>query len=572
MKIYYNQQGKQRANGNGLNTIVINSDTNETFDCSRIFYKDKSLGFFDSNIEMNLVRIAVGMFAESNITNFDISLYNLEDGTEMFCNCVDLVTFKPSEMRLLQSPRMFLNCKNIKDFKWENRDYKLQNAEQMFAYSSLKVYNPYLDDFFMPRVTNAKSMFEGCEQLEEANIGARLYGVTEFDGRNMFKNCPNLKKFSGCLTIDGQKLDGMFSGCNNLEEFTLELKDFHKDETIIVDGVEQKKHYSALERLSSLFDDDYFTSDKKESIKKMSLDVVGEKDDDKYLRQIFQNNKGLVELTLDVSPYISETSLSYVYDVEYISNGDSLFEGCSNLTNVNGSLDLTSAYNLFKGCNLSKDGLKNVSNLLGNGSQEIIFNKDTEDEYSYQYLNQVTLGCNEEVKDIIKEEAETLANDREWIVTSNVKPLGEEDSYYAYLKILGTKTDFANDEIAKAHKANYKVKVTFKAGIFATILGRSGSLTFYFIMDDDAEYYASPEEFGPEIKGESELKSYSSSFPTIKKADGSIDVSLTRINMWYDESFRYTKLYKSNATEKSISKIELTNLITGETTRIAKVK
>jgi hypothetical protein len=42
--------------------------------------------------------------------------------------------------------------------------------------------------------------------------------------------------------------------------------------------------------------------------------------------------------------------------------------------------------------------------------------------------------------------------------------------------------------------------------------------------------------------------------------------------MWYNEIFRYTKLYKSKATEKAISKIELTNLITGETTIIAKVK
>ena len=286
-------------------------------------------------------------------------------------------------MRLTQGSKMFYNCSNIQGFQWVERDYKLENGQQMFAFSSLRKYNPYLDDFFIPKITNASRMFEGCKVLEEANIGGRMYGTTSFDASYMFKDCVNLKKFSGCLTVDGQVLTRMFEGCDNLEEFTLELKDYHRDTTKTEDGVTYPVHYSAMQRFSNLFEEDYFTSDKRESIKKMSLDIVCEAGDEVYLRQIFQNNKGIVDLKLDVTPYISQSEFDFIYNVSYISDGDEMFSGCSNLTVVDGSLDLTSAYNMFKGCNLSKDGLKKVSNLLGNGSQEIIFNKDTEDEYSY---------------------------------------------------------------------------------------------------------------------------------------------------------------------------------------------
>ena len=529
MKIFYSKDGKQ----SGV-TLIHNSDEKEPSTCNYIFYKDKTCNEMHGKHEVSSLKHAEYMFSDSSITSYSANSYNLSYGKGMFCNCENLTSFTGDISNVEDASEMFCNCENIENFTQNTELFKLKNANKMYYNSSLKQFNAFDESYFCSKLEDCTSMFENCKQLEKVNIGERNYNQEVFIADNLCKNCTNLTTFTGSFTVSGQSFDGALSGCNNLKDLSIELKN------------------ADVNDFYSLFDASYFDDNHYKKINNLTLELIAGNDDVEKFSKILQDNTGLKSVYLKVTPKISTDEYNFV-TLDYIKNGDNLFKGCTNLSYVDGDMQVTSAKGMFSDCKLNAEGLKNVYNFLGYGGIEKKIKKNEkgywvditpEDDLelleqeekldTYFYLSEISLGCDESVKEnnILTSEIANII-DKEWIVSCNVKPdyeyiepeiegetgtwVENNNNYYCYCKFLGQKSDIGKsslsvekaDELAQTYNATHSI--TVKGKLRHPLLSRltGYKLIMYFIFKEGMTYYNSPIEYGGNIKGEAEEKCYS---------------------------------------------------------------
>ena len=153
------------------------------------------------------------MFKETKITSFDYDLKSLTNGTGMFSNCSNLVSFNCDDLSTLTNGgSMFLNCTNLTSF--ESDLSSLTEGTAMFA-SCTNIMSFKSD---LSNLMTGYNMFRACSNLTTFN--SNLSSLT--NGDSMFYYCSNLTSFTSDLSslTNG---DSMFYYCSNLTSFISDL-------------------------------------------------------------------------------------------------------------------------------------------------------------------------------------------------------------------------------------------------------------------------------------------------------------------------------------------------------------
>lgn len=286
--------------------------------------------------------ISVADFEFNSVTNM----------TEMFNGSgAEVITFPGNS----GYPLTFSNVNQISGM--------FQNCKSLTTINGLK-------NASFPLVTDASSMFGGCESLTNADFDLNLPIATTI--ANMFSNCKSLKSAEmdlNCPLVEN--ISGLFNGCTSLSEADLELKFNMVTEA---NGI-----FSGCTSLSTVALD--IDLPKANSVKNLfsgcsALETVDlilnakQATDVGYLFSGCSRLKTIDNLVLKIPEATnidnlfngcsSLTDLSLNLSLKHVTNANNLFNGCSKLENVDLKLDLTAATNvtnMFKDCT----GLKTIT-------------------------------------------------------------------------------------------------------------------------------------------------------------------------------------------------------------------
>ena len=150
----------------------------------------------------------IGSEKETGVWELDLSSLDTSNVTNMwavFGNCssltnLDLSGFNTSNVTSMSN--MFIHCSSLTGLD--------------------------LSNFNTSNVTTMTNMFSGCTSMETLTLGTNFVGTKLIDTFYMFLDCSsltslNLSNFNTPVLMNA---GGMFSGCGNLENLTLDLDDF----------------------------------------------------------------------------------------------------------------------------------------------------------------------------------------------------------------------------------------------------------------------------------------------------------------------------------------------------------
>ena len=193
-------------------TLYGNIQCEKIKDGSRLFYNCNELVSFTS--DLSSLTNGNSMFSYSEkLAEFSSDLSSLTDGNSMFMICSNLTTFSSDLSSLTNGSNMFKCCTNLASFSSDLPS--LTDSGDMFYYcDNLTIFSSDLSS-----LTNGYYMFYGCDNL--TIFSSDLSSLT--NGYCMFYGCDNLKSFN-CTNFS--KVDHAmytFYGCTNLTSFSSDL-------------------------------------------------------------------------------------------------------------------------------------------------------------------------------------------------------------------------------------------------------------------------------------------------------------------------------------------------------------
>ncbi|MBO5827340.1 MAG: leucine-rich repeat protein [Paludibacteraceae bacterium] len=180
-------------------------------DGSYLFSECDNLITFNS--DLSSLETAEGMFYRSrSLTDFNSDLSLLYSGAHMFRECTNLKTFNSDLGLLTQGVQMFSECGNLITFNSDlssltDGSYMFENCRKLTSFS------PEL-----PSLTDGYSMFYECTALTAFNSDLSNLTTGDF----MFGRCGNLESFNSDLSslTNGHS---MFYDCEHLNNFESNL-------------------------------------------------------------------------------------------------------------------------------------------------------------------------------------------------------------------------------------------------------------------------------------------------------------------------------------------------------------
>lgn len=189
--------------------------------------KNLSLSYFFSGLS-SLVKIQ--HFVAKNIVNTSkmfaychnlkkipkLDTSKVTDMSEMFSDCRSLLNAPALDTSMVRNmDRMFYRCVQLENFPNYKTD-KVLSAEQMFVScdslsGKIKISN-------LSSCKNIEGMFAGCENIEEIEL-TQTDNITNYSA--LCSRCTALKKFSVSSTRCGEKFSDMFSDCSSLEKVSV---------------------------------------------------------------------------------------------------------------------------------------------------------------------------------------------------------------------------------------------------------------------------------------------------------------------------------------------------------------
>lgn len=259
-----------------MTSMFTNSSSLETLDLSSFNTKKVTnmYDMFNGATNLRSIKLPKGFIGSSvtylkamfkdctSLTELNLSgsnAENVKDMSEMFDGCralskLVLTDFKTEQVTTMES--MFCNCSKL-----ETLDVSSFNTENvttmggMFSHcSSLRSLN--LTGFNTANVTEMSSMFKNCSSLRSLDLSS--FNTRKVTGMQcMFEGCTNLESidFSSFDTENMTSMIAMFSSCTKLE--TLDLSSFATPKMVTMSGAFEK-----CVNLKTIYVSSAFTTDK----------------------------------------------------------------------------------------------------------------------------------------------------------------------------------------------------------------------------------------------------------------------------------------------------------------------
>lgn len=254
------------SNCTSLETLDLSSfNTEKVTSMATMFENSKNLrsiklpkGFIGSSVT-NLKATFSGC---ESLTELDLSgsnSENVKDMSEMFDGCralskLALTDFKTGQVTTMES--MFADCSKLETL--DVSSFNTENVTTMCGMfnncSSLR--SLYLPDFNTANVTEMSSMFKDCSSLRSLDLSS--FNTRKVSAmQSMFKGCTNLESidFSSFDTENMTSMIAMFNSCTKLE--TLDLSSFATPKMVTMTSAFEK-----CVNLKTIYVTSAFTTDK----------------------------------------------------------------------------------------------------------------------------------------------------------------------------------------------------------------------------------------------------------------------------------------------------------------------
>ena len=229
---------------------------------------------FDGSTNLRSIKLPQGFIGSSvtnlfsmfkdctSLTELDLSgsnSENVKDMSKMFYGCralskLVLTDFKTGQVSTMES--MFCNCSKLETL--DVSSFNTENVTTMCGMfnncSSLR--SLYLPDFNTANVTEMSSMFKDCSSLRSLDLSS--FNTRKVSAmQSMFKGCTNLESidFSSFDTENMTSMIAMFNSCTKLE--TLDLSSFATPKMVTMTSAFEK-----CVNLKTIYVTSAFTTDK----------------------------------------------------------------------------------------------------------------------------------------------------------------------------------------------------------------------------------------------------------------------------------------------------------------------
>lgn len=259
-----------------MTSMFFNSSSLETLDLSSFNTKKVTnmYDMFNGSTNLRSIKLPKGFIGSSvtylkamfnnctRLTELDLSgsnSENVKDMSEMFNGCralskLVLTDFKTGQVSTMES--MFCNCSTLKTL--DVSSFNTENVTTMCGMfsncSSLRSLD--LTGFNTANVTDMSSMFKNCSSLRSLDLSS--FNTRKVSGmQSMFEGCTNLESidFSSFDTENMTSMIAMFSSCTKLE--TLDLSSFATPKMVTMSGAFEK-----CVNLKTIYVTSAFTTDK----------------------------------------------------------------------------------------------------------------------------------------------------------------------------------------------------------------------------------------------------------------------------------------------------------------------
>ena len=331
------------------NLVVSDFDTSQVTNMVSMFYYCNSLTSLDlSSFDTSKVTDMERMFAEcSRLTSLDVSKFDTSQTTnmsQMFSGCSSLTSLDISNFdtsRVTNMSSIFSGCSSLTSLNVSNFDTsQVTSMRNMFVSCSgltsldvsafdtskvtdmssmfdrcRKLTNLDVSSFNTSQVTNMSDMFSGCQSLTSLN-------VSEFDTSqvtdmsNMFRNCWNLVSLNVTNFNTGKVTDmsDMFSECRTLT--ILNISNFDTSQVTNMSGMFYRCSSLTILDLSN-FDTSKVTDMGGSTSRNPTTTFYGP------TNGMFANCSNLKQVIFGTKFYTNN-----------VTNMNSMFNSCSNLTNL----------------------------------------------------------------------------------------------------------------------------------------------------------------------------------------------------------------------------------------------
>ena len=194
---------------------------------------------FSSNVNITDAVNLDGMFngceslLQVDLTHFTFE--NVKYMSNLFNGCKNLTDVAFSEninsTNLIDIDGMFEGCESIEDPKIQYFDFrKVKKMNRLFRGCKVLKQVEFKIDVQIQEVEDLSFIFDGCENLTSVNLSSFTFENVK-NMSNLFNGCKNLTSVNFSETINSTNLtdiDGMFEGCESLEDPKIEYFDFRK--------------------------------------------------------------------------------------------------------------------------------------------------------------------------------------------------------------------------------------------------------------------------------------------------------------------------------------------------------
>ena len=407
--IHYNDKFKDFSVSYGLlhkienSKIIYSSNRKSNTKLSLIFnlsnnkiigmHKSSSLYYNKGLLFKEIIDKIINIYNKTKEIHILINVQNFKYDKKIFFLNNDEGNNKESSSTINMSYNdslQYLNNLNtilyINDEKCEYKKYFIPNKIEKY-FIKLKIFFD---------LTNFKSMFSGCDQINSINF-INFNNSNLIDMSYMFNNCKNLKNINlfSINTYNVKNMSHIFEGCENLTY--LDLSSFNtknvKDISYMFYDCKNlnKVDLSSFETKNVQNMSNMFNQCKNlKQIELSSFNIIKVHD----ISSMFYNCENLENINISS------------FNTEYVNNMENLFYNCKNLTNLNLynfiTINVKNMSNIFNQCeNLKKINLSNfnttkvinMSNMFNNCKNLMTLDLSSFNTGEVQVMCKMFYGC-----------------------------------------------------------------------------------------------------------------------------------------------------------------------------------